>query len=163
MLNAFLVTKSANLNQKGMYYKKELGVVVSHCVSLAEDAAKIFDSYWLLASQKTLPTEWPQDLETSYDLENPLVIQNSYDDTELAAWLGSSPALLGPESRPNDLQILINAIQGANRFIHIALGDYMPVKLFGPSRGEAWPVIDSLLKDGNLLIKQLSHQRYNNV
>ena len=46
---------SANVGSRGTSWTKELGMLVTACPKLGEDAKKIFDLYWHIDGMKKLP------------------------------------------------------------------------------------------------------------
>ena len=48
---------SANLSDRGLTKTKEMGVLVTNCPTLAEDAAILFDVYWELGGRNKLIKE----------------------------------------------------------------------------------------------------------
>eukprot|EP00093_Oithona_nana_P010310 10310.XXX_67242_65517_1 [CDS] Oithona nana genome sequencing. len=51
---------SANLSDRGLNQRQELGIFVKNCPKLAQDAGKLFDVYWDLSRGKTakIPQRW---------------------------------------------------------------------------------------------------------
>ena len=55
---------------------KELGVVLSNCPSLADDASKLFEVYWYLGKPGTpLPPSWPDTLSTKFNKRSPMELK----------------------------------------------------------------------------------------
>ena len=50
---------SANLSDRGLTKTKEMGILVTNCPELADDAAKLFDVYWELGGLQNVPKKWP--------------------------------------------------------------------------------------------------------
>ncbi len=46
---------SANIGSRGTSWTKELGMLVTNCPALGDDARKIFDLYWHIDGMKELP------------------------------------------------------------------------------------------------------------
>lgn len=139
---------SANLSDRGLTKTKEMGILVTNCPALAEDAAKLFDVYWELGGRGSIPKEWTRDFGTKINLENPMTVRNSLDGQLLHTYFGSSPSPFCPKGRSDDLSVLIHAITEANQFINVAVADYAPMNVFGKQR-KPWPVLDDLLREGN--------------
>lgn len=51
---------------------KELGAVVYNCSCLATDLGKIFEAYWFLGANKSIPLPWPASFSTLYNKDTPL-------------------------------------------------------------------------------------------
>ena len=49
--------------------------------------------------------------------------------------------------RTDDLTAIIETIDNAEKFIYIAVADYVPMRIFGER--EYWPLIDDRLRMGN--------------
>jgi hypothetical protein len=60
--------------------------------------------------------------------------------------LGSSPRRLCAEGRTDDLTAILSLIDSAEKFIYIAVGEYIPMDLFKDN--EMWTVIDDRLRAG---------------
>ncbi len=64
----------------------------------------------------------------------------------LQIFLSSSPPSLNADGRTDDLTAILSVIKKANKFIYIAINEYIPVALWkGKKR---WPVIDDQIKEG---------------
>ena len=50
---------SANLSDRGLTKTKEMGLLVTNCPALAEDAAKLFEVYWHMGGTSRIPKSWP--------------------------------------------------------------------------------------------------------
>ena len=50
---------SANLSDRGLTKTKEMGLLVTNCPTLAEDAAKLFEVYWHMGGTNRIPKSWP--------------------------------------------------------------------------------------------------------
>ena len=52
---------------------KELGVAIYNCSCVAQDVAKVFEAYWALgAPNASIPTPWPSNFSTPFNMETPL-------------------------------------------------------------------------------------------
>lgn len=56
---------------------QELGVLVSSCPCLADDARKLFEQYWMVGTDNSsqnasLPSRWPERLATAINASHPL-------------------------------------------------------------------------------------------
>jgi phospholipase D3/4 len=87
---------SANLSDRGLTKTKEMGIFVSNCPELAEDAAKLFDVYWNLGGRSTVPKRWEANYQTLINLDNPMTVRNSGDGQLLNIYFGSSPTPFCP-------------------------------------------------------------------
>ena len=61
-------------------------------------------------------------------------------------YLGSSPRRLCADGRTDDLTAIISLIDSAEKFIYIAVGEYIPMDLFKDN--EMWTAIDDRLRAG---------------
>ena len=77
-------------------------------------------------------------------------MHNTYDDSIIKVYLGSTPKLFNAPGRNDDLELVVHGIKTAERYIHISLADYMPMKLFGKRGKSDWTVIDDLLREGKV-------------
>ena len=60
-------------------------------------------------------------------------------------YLSSSPAALCPPGREPDLSAILRTIDSAEKFVEIAVMDYIPATLYTPHMN-FWPDIDSALR-----------------
>ena len=131
---------SANFDWRSLTQVKELGVLAMNCPELAGDMEKIFQVYWYLGQpEATIPNQWPQDLQTTINFDNPLPVMDT------SVFLSSSPPPFCPGGREVDIEAISKVISSAQEFIHIAVMDYSPSFLYD-SKHEFWPVIDNLLR-----------------
>ncbi|XP_051627866.1 5'-3' exonuclease PLD3-like [Manacus candei] len=123
---------------------KEVSAAVYNCTCLAQDLAKIFEAYWALGVLgASIPSPWPENFSTSFNLKMPLVLTLSGTDT--AVYFSSSPPPLCAEGRTADLDALLDVINGAAAFVDVAVMTYLPGTEF--SRPERfWPPIDEQLR-----------------
>ncbi len=138
---------SANLSDRGLTKTKEMGVLVSNCPRLAEDAAKLFEVYWELGGRKNIPKSYPKSYHSNINVDSPLTVRSKEDGQLLHVYLGSSPSPFCPPGRSDDLSIIIHAITSAEEYIYVAVSDYAPMNVFGASR-KPWLVLDDLLREG---------------
>ena len=160
---------SANLSDRGLTKTKEMGIFVTNCPKLAENAANLFEVniwsiltilvvliwysilyfqvYWHLGGTKHVPKKWPNNFSTKINLDSPLSVENSVDGQILNIYLGSSPKPFCPNGRSDDLSILVHAITSAEKFIYVAVSDYAPMNVFGKIR-KPWLILDDLLREG---------------
>ncbi|KAF0312743.1 Phospholipase D3 [Amphibalanus amphitrite] len=110
--------------------------------------------YWLVGAENaTIPVEWPAEYHTTINMESPLPVQLPGGPARV--YLSSSPPQLCPPGRTGDGDAIVDTINSARQFIHIAVMDYYPMLIYdqftyGPivlvlSRG-FWPVIDDALR-----------------
>ncbi|XP_010165001.1 phospholipase D3, partial [Antrostomus carolinensis] len=123
---------------------KELGAAVYNCSCLAKDLGKIFEAYWVLGVPgATIPVPWPGNYSTTFNMETPLELK--LNDTDAAVFFSSSPPVLCPTGRTQDLDALLNVIDAAEEFVDIAVMSYLPTTEFShPQR--FWPAIDNRLR-----------------
>ena len=135
---------SANFGSRGTTYTKELGIQVKHCPHLAKDLKKIFDLYWSIDGLKKLPEKYTDSLATKINMENPTLILNQKDFTVYKVFIGSAPNSLSANGRTDDLSAILKLIDEAEKYIYIAVNEYVPMDLWKTKK--SWPVIDNQLK-----------------
>lgn len=155
---------SANMDWRSLTQVKELGVSITNCSCIAEDASKIFEVYWTIGENNSIPAQWPDTLKTNFNMNSPLnmVLENETFQT----FLTSSPLPFNPAGRTNDIDALTNVIKHAEKFVYIAVMDYFPLMIYTPKK-VFWPVIDNALKSAaidhkvkvKLLISKWNHSR----
>ena len=135
---------SANFDWRSLTQVKEIGVLALNCPTLASDMSKIFEVYWMLGGQnKTIPDEFPSELETSINKHSPLIID------DFSVFLSSSPPPFCPKGREIDVKALLDVIDQAEQFVYVAVMDYAPAFLYSQMAGHFWPDIDNSLRKGN--------------
>jgi phospholipase D3/4 len=135
---------SANMDWRALTQVKEAGVTVRKCPDLARDLLKIFEVYWILGQEDSrIPDRWPAALSTNISSQTPLHV--NLGGTESDVFIASAPRPLNPNGRTNDIDALISVIDGAKKFINIAVMDYFPTFLF-TRKPAFWPVIDDALR-----------------
>lgn len=154
---------SANLSDRGLTRTKEMGVLVTMCQRLAEDAAKLFEVYWELARTNRVPKTWPESFSSEIHVVSPQMVENDVDGHMMRAYLGSSPKPFCPAGRTDDLTAIIETIDAADKFVYIAVADYVPMRIFGER--EYWPLIDDRLRmaaiNRNVTVRLLVSDRAN--
>ena len=85
-------------------------------------------------------------MSTNYNAKTPLKVYNPSDETVYKVYLGSSPRRLCADGRTDDLTAIISLIDSAEKFIYIAVGEYIPMDLFKDN--EMWTAIDDRLRAG---------------
>lgn len=136
---------SANFDWKSLTQVKELGIVALNCSCLAKDLSKIFDVYWYLGQKNDtkIPSEWPAEFATQYGLNNQMNI--SFNGLPYNSYLSSSPPQFCPGGRTSDVDAIVDVINSAREFVHVAVMDYSPSMLYShPPR--YWPEIDNALR-----------------
>jgi len=135
---------SANLDWRALTQVKEFGIVYKHCEALAKDLLKIFDLYSLLTGQITPLAELPPALLTNKNMDNPFTMNMDAIPTEV--YLGASPDILEGDNnnRTSDLNMILDTISKAEKFVYISVMNYSPV--FGFKSRTFWPVIDNALR-----------------
>ncbi|KAH8293152.1 hypothetical protein KR044_007052, partial [Drosophila immigrans] len=141
---------SANMDWRALTQVKELGVLGRGCPQLTNDLAKIFKAYWYLGSNENarIPSSWPYEYNTDYNLQQPMMLNVRKDDTinyTMQAFAASSPPPLSATGRTHDLDAILNTINSALQFVHISVMDYFPLIVFGPKL-QYWPEIDNALR-----------------
>ncbi|XP_017783984.1 PREDICTED: phospholipase D3 isoform X2 [Nicrophorus vespilloides] len=156
---------SANMDWRALTQVKEMGLLATNCSCLAEDVAKIFDVYWMLGMKAAkIPDMWPKVLETEINMESPMNLNLDLNPTE--TYIASSPLPFSPAGRTFDLDAIINVMQKAEKFIYIAVMDYVPLIVYEP-KVSYWSVLDNALRSAaidsgvevRLLVSQWNHTR----
>ncbi|XP_037534292.1 5'-3' exonuclease PLD3 [Nematolebias whitei] len=134
---------SANMDWRSLTQVKELGAVVYNCSCLAADLQKIFEAYWFVGANQSIPSPWPSSFSTPYNKDTPL--QLPLNHTPSSVYLSSSPPSFCAAGRTPDLQSILSVIDDADRFIYIAVMNYLPTMEFShPKR--YWAEIDTQLR-----------------
>lgn len=135
---------SANMDWRALTQVKELGVVIYNCSSLAKDLQKIFQSYWVMGEpNSSLPQPWPSKYDTFINIHHPLVVKA--DNISSKLYLTSSPPAFCPLSRTQDLEAILSIISDAQRYVDVAVMEYLPaIRFEKPLR--YWPVIDDAIR-----------------
>ncbi|XP_054855470.1 5'-3' exonuclease PLD3 isoform X2 [Eublepharis macularius] len=135
---------SANMDWRALTQVKELGVAVYNCSCLARDLGKMFEAYWALGlPNASIPSPWPANYSTTYNKETPLGLK--LNGTAAGVYLSSSPPALCATGRTKDLQAVLSVIDGAQKFVCVAVMSYLPTMEFSHPR-RFWPVIDDHLR-----------------
>ncbi|XP_039260412.2 5'-3' exonuclease PLD3-like [Styela clava] len=142
--NMHFYVGSANLDWRSLTQVKELGIMVTDCACMGRDLQKVFSVYWKLGEDgATVPAEWPPELATDINLENPTSLEiGGLNET---MYISVAPPQFLPEGRTSDLTALLDIIDKAQEFIYIALMDYFPVTLY-QKNNVYWPIIDNRLR-----------------
>ena len=75
-------------------------------------------------------------------------VLKSGDSNKYDMFLGSSPKALCASGRTDDLTAIVSAIDAAEKFIYIAVGEYVPMDLF--KQHKPWTLIDDRLRAGEI-------------
>uniref|UniRef100_A0AAG5DSC8 PLD phosphodiesterase domain-containing protein n=1 Tax=Anopheles atroparvus TaxID=41427 RepID=A0AAG5DSC8_ANOAO len=158
---------SANMDWRSLTQVKELGVLARNCSCLAQDLAKVFDVYWDMGvPDARVPPKWPKEYAASYNLSAPAKVRFNGEQQTLNTYFSSSPPMLSPEGRTDDLVAILDVIGRANHFVHISVMDYFPLTLYSRIT-QYWPYIDDALRKAaierkvslRLLISLWDHSR----
>ncbi|XP_076313931.1 5'-3' exonuclease PLD3-like isoform X3 [Tachypleus tridentatus] len=142
--NQHFYVGSANMDWRSLTQVKELGAIVHNCSCLATDIAKIFEVYWMLGKKGSkIPPTWPISLHTDINAENPLAVK--IGNTQMDAYLSSSPPQFCPDGRTSDIDSILDVINKAEEYIFVAVMDYFPTTLYTKTK-HYWPVIDDALR-----------------
>ncbi|XP_014118084.1 PREDICTED: phospholipase D3, partial [Pseudopodoces humilis] len=135
---------SANMDWRALTQVKELGAAIYNCSCLAEDLGKIFEAYWALGVPgAAVPAPWPDNFSTAINADTPLQLE--LNGSAAAVFFSSSPPPLCAAGRTPDLSALLGAIDGAERWLDVAVMSYLPGTEFRrPER--FWPAIDERLR-----------------
>lgn len=135
---------SANLDWRALTQVKELGIMVSDCSCMGSDLQKVFDVYWMLGKPGAeVPSEWPGDLNTNINMENPMLLAKS--NLNETMYISVAPPSFLPGGRTSDVTAVLNIIDSAEDYIYIAVMDYYPVTLY-QKQNIYWPIIDDRLR-----------------
>ncbi|XP_047459909.1 inactive phospholipase D5-like isoform X2 [Mugil cephalus] len=140
---------SGSMDWRSLATRKELGVLVYNCSCLALDLHKLFSLYWGLMYKDFIPSFWSKRLFALFNSDSPL--QLTLNSTKAQAYISSSPDVLIPKDRSNDLEAISRVIQEARHFIYISITDYLP--LLDSSSHRYWSHIDALIREALILRK----------
>lgn len=137
---------TANMDWRSLTQVKELGILAQNCPQLTQDLSKIFKAYWQIGSDRNgvIPNQWSWLYHSSYNLRHPMLIRVNKNYT-MSAYISSAPPSLSANGRTHDLDAILNCIETASEFVHIAVMDYYPLVVDG-SKVEYWPPIDNALR-----------------
>ncbi|KAH6924358.1 hypothetical protein HPB50_016311 [Hyalomma asiaticum] len=164
--NKHIYVGSANMDWRSLTQVKELGALILNCGCLAKDLDKVFQVYWDLGvPNATVPAHWPAELSTNINVETPADVD--FNGTSTQTYFSSSPPAFCPDGRTTDIDSILDVIASAERFIHIAVMDYMPVTLY-EKHAKFWPRIDDALRaaaiergiEVHLLISKWNHTHH---
>ncbi|XP_076658422.1 5'-3' exonuclease PLD3 isoform X1 [Halictus rubicundus] len=155
---------SANMDWRSLTQVKELGLLALNCSCLANDYAKIFDVYWMVAENGKVPAVWPDSVTTHVNQHTP--IDFTYRDDRYRTFVSSAPPPFSPNGRTEDVDAILYCIEKAEKFIYIAVMDYFPLTIY-TTKLRYWPWIDDALRAAaverkiqvRLLISSWKHSR----
>ncbi|KRY88159.1 Phospholipase D3 [Trichinella pseudospiralis] len=156
---------SANMDWRALTQVKELGVAVYNCSCLARDLDKIFQVYWYMGKPGTvLPKTWPAKFSTFFNSSSPMRINLNGIPSDV--YFSSSPGAFCPRHREKDIDALIDVIDKAMDFVHVAVMDYLPIVEY-VKYPWFWPRIDNAIRAAafnrkvkvKLLISQWNHTK----
>ncbi|KAM9803683.1 inactive phospholipase D5-like [Neosynchiropus ocellatus] len=140
---------SASMDWRSLATRKELGVLVYNCSCLALDLHRVFSLYWGLQFRDFIPSFWSKRLFALFNRDAPLDL--TFNSTKAQAYVSTSPEILIPKDRSNDLEAISRVIQEASHFIYISIIDYLP--LLSRKAHRYWSRIDGLLREALILRK----------
>ncbi|XP_067844765.1 inactive phospholipase D5 isoform X2 [Heptranchias perlo] len=139
---------SAHMDWRSLTQMKELGVIMYNCSCLALDLHKVFSVYWQLEYRDSVPEIWSKKLFGFSSEHSPLKLQ--LNETEAEVYLSTSPALLCPYGRTKDIDAVLRVIANAQRFIYVAVMDFLPL-INRTNVQRYWPLIDDGLREALFL------------
>lgn len=106
-----------------------MGAVIYDCPCIADDIGKIFKVYWDLGKDgATIPTKWPDSYSTPFNAVTPMNI--SLNEVQAKTFMSSSPPPFSPIGRAGDADTIVNLISKAEKFVYIAVMDYIPLMIY---------------------------------
>ncbi|CAL8094722.1 unnamed protein product [Calicophoron daubneyi] len=138
---------SANMDWRSLTEVKEVGAVMYGCNQLVSDIDKIHAAYMLASGG--IPSNWPKELETVYNRTNPMKMRINGMTSQV--YFSSSPPMLNPPGRNDDLDAVLSIINSARKFVYISVMNYIPeIRHYDGSQGLFWPEIDNALRTAAL-------------
>ncbi|KAM4695539.1 inactive phospholipase D5 [Discoglossus pictus] len=141
---------SANLDKGSLGQMKELGVILYNCSCLVLDLQRIFALYSSLKYKDSLPQSWSRRLYGLFGTESALKAQ--LNGTDVNIFVSNSPKLFCPSHRVMDIEAIYSVIDDAQRFIYVAVMDYLPLAV-KRNITRYWPDIDGKLREALVLRK----------
>lgn len=106
-----------------------MGAVIYDCPCIADDISKIFKVYWDLGKENaSIPSRWPDSYSTSFNMITPMNL--SLNSALANTFLSSSPPPFSPVGRAGDADTIVNLISKAEKFVYIAVMDYIPLMIY---------------------------------
>lgn len=134
---------SANMDWRSLTQVKEMGAIIYDCPCIADDIMKIFNVYWDLGKKNaSIPTKWPDSYSTAFNMVTPMNV--SLNGIEAKTFLSSSPPPFCPVGRSGDADTIVHLISKAEKFVYIAVMDYIPLMIY-TAKPRYWPVLNDAL------------------
>lgn len=146
---------SANMDWRSLTQVKELGIYVRNCKCAAKDMEKIFYNYYYLGKQLESSMEkfagWPSDHHTRVNEKNRFAFEFNKDEQPEngTMFISSAPPMINAPERSNDLDVLLNAIKNATKFVYISVMDYLPLSVYSDQK-YYWGEIENALRNASL-------------
>uniref|UniRef100_UPI00398E7FFA inactive phospholipase D5 isoform X2 n=1 Tax=Pristiophorus japonicus TaxID=55135 RepID=UPI00398E7FFA len=141
---------SAHMDWRSLTQMKELGVIMYNCSCLALDLHRVFSVYLQLEYRDSAPEIWSKKVFAISSLHSPLKLQLNGIEGEV--YLATSPARLCPNGRTKDIDAVLRVIANAQRFIYVAVMDFLPL-VNRTNVLRYWPLIDNGLREALFLRK----------
>jgi len=139
---------SSNFDWRSYSEIKEMGVSLKNCPEMAQDLDKVFRTYVLVSNASTIPRQLSDDLKTTINMQNPLVLTLNHS-TPSSVFLGASPPPFNGEKdwsgRTDDIDGLLHLIDSARHRVSISVMNYSPRMEFVWPK-VYWPRIDNALR-----------------
>ncbi|KAJ8001804.1 hypothetical protein DPEC_G00173230 [Dallia pectoralis] len=116
---------SGSMDWRSLSKRKELGVIMYNCSCLALDLHRVFSFYWQLQHRDYIPSIWSKRVTALYGRDSPVTLH--LNDTEVTAYVATSPELFCPKDRAMDIDAVREVMQKAKSFIYISVTDYLPL------------------------------------
>lgn len=124
---------SANNDWRSLTQVKEMGVLIRNCTCLVRDVAKIWSVYWMMGKEEAkLPPAWPAEVSTKINYTTPMRVRFNGGAYTMNGYFASSPPPLSPVGRAQDIDAILRVIGAAERFIYVAVMDYVPMMMYSP-------------------------------
>ncbi|XP_055762795.1 inactive phospholipase D5-like isoform X1 [Salvelinus fontinalis] len=143
---------SASMDWRSLSKRKELGVMVYNCSCLAIDLHRVFSFYWQLQYRDYIPSIWSKRVTALYGKDSPVTLY--LNDTEVTAYVSTSPDLFCPKDRAKDIDVIQHVMQDAKLFIYISVTDYLPLLIRrsgGSLVSRYWSPIDEMIREAVVL------------
>jgi len=138
-----LYVGSANMDWRSLSLVKEMGLHFNSCSTLTNDMLKIFESYYLVSKKgASIPQPWPESLATSYNMHTPF--KTKIDGIPSSVFYSVSPPEFQTEGRTGDIDAIIDIMQKSQKFIYVAVMDFIPGFIYNPTF-TYWPRITNEL------------------
>ena len=138
-----LYVGSANMDWRSLSLVKEMGLHFNSCSTLTNDMLKIFESYYLVSKKgASIPQPWPESLATSYNMHTPF--KTKIDGIPSSVFYSVSPPEFQTDGRTGDIDAIIVIMQKSQKFIYVAVMDFIPGFIYNPIF-TYWPRITNAL------------------